>query len=82
MENNKDPRPKIYPEYIKKTKGNAFYTLLAVVLIVALWLMWFASIGLLSEICNGDYFWWRTLAIYPFTMVNIKVSGLVWRHYR
>jgi hypothetical protein len=66
----------------KETKSNAFYTLLAVVLIVALWLMWFASIGLLSEICNGDYFWWRTLAMYPFTMVNIKVSGLVWMHYR
>lgn len=65
----------------KENKSNAFYTL-AVVLIVALWLMWFASIGLLSELCNGDYFWWRILAIYSFTMVNIKVSGLVWRHYR
>ena len=66
----------------KKKTNNFCNTLLAVVLIVALWIMWFASIGLLIELCNGDYFWWRTLAIYPFTMVNIKVSGLVWRHYR
>ena len=62
--------------------GNDANRLLAVVLIIMLWIMWFASIGLLSELCNGDYFWWRTLAIYPFTMVNIKVSGLVWGHYR
>jgi len=66
----------------QEDKSNELYTLLAVVLISVLWLMWFASIGLLSELCNGDYFWWRTFAIYPFTMVNIKVSGLVWRHYR
>ncbi len=68
---------------IEDTKQTSnLYKLLAVVLIVALWIMWFASIGLLSELLNGGYFWWRTLAIYPFTMVTIKVSVLVWRHYR
>ena len=66
----------------EETNSNAFYTLLAVVLILALWVMWFASIGLLSELLNGDYFWWRALAICPFAMVNIKVSGLIWMHYR
>jgi hypothetical protein len=25
MENNKDPRPKIYPEYIKKTNSILYY---------------------------------------------------------
>jgi len=66
----------------EERKSNELYTLLAVVLIVALWIMWFASIALLSKLYSGDYFWWRTLATYPFTMVNIKVSGLVWRYYR
>lgn len=67
---------------INNENGNDANRLLAVVLIVMLWIMWFASIGLLSELCDGDYFWWRTLAIYSFTMVTIKVSGLVWKHYR
>ena len=65
-----------------KQTSNELYKLLAVMLIVALWIMWFASIGLLSALLNGEYFWWRALATYPFTMVTIKVSGLVWRHYR
>jgi len=65
-----------------KQTSNELYKLLAVMLIVALWIMWFASIGLLSKLLNGEYFWWRALATYPFTMVTIKVSGLVWRHYR
>jgi len=67
---------------MKNENNKSYSTFLAVVLIVVLWVMWFALIGLLSKLCDGDYFWWRVFAIYPFTMVNIKVSGLVWRHYR
>jgi hypothetical protein len=65
-----------------KNEGNNSNTLLATVLIFALWLMHFASVGLLSELCNGNYFWWRIVAMYPFTVVNFKVSRIVWNHYR
>lgn len=56
-------------------------TLLAVVYIVAIWLMWFASIGLLSELLNGEYYLLRTFIIWPFTIVSFNVSKIVWKHY-
>jgi hypothetical protein len=65
-----------------KNKGNNSNTLLATALIFALWLMWFATIGLLAELCNGNYFWWRAIGMYPFTLVNFKASKIIWNHYR
>lgn len=65
-----------------KNEGKNSNTLLAIVIIFTLWLMWFGSIGLLSELCNGKYFWWRTVVICPFTVVNLIVSRIVWNHYR
>jgi len=68
-------------ENYKETNRNAFRRLLAVVLIVGLWIMWYATIGILSALDAEVSFFWRAFAIYPFTLVNIKASGLVWRHY-
>jgi len=41
-----------------------------------LWIMWFSTVGLLSEICHGDYFWQRTLFMIPFTCVSFLLAGV------
>lgn len=60
---------------------NKINRLTAITFIIILWLMWFAVIGLLSELCNQNYFFWRVLIIWPFTIVNVKVSKIVWKYY-
>ena len=62
--------------------GNKSKPLLAVVLIFCLITMWFSTIGLLSEICHGKYFWYRCIFIFPFTFSMLTISRLVWKHYR
>jgi len=42
--------------------------------------MWLATIGLFSEICNGQYFWYRVLAIWPFTITMTKVIGIILKY--
>ena len=46
-------------------------------LIIFVVLMWLATIGLFSEIFNGQYFWYRVLAIWPFTIAMTKVIGII-----
>ncbi len=60
-------------------KNNDYFT--PILIIIMIWIMWFASVGLLSELYNGEYFWLRVLIAYPFSIVNIKVSRLVWNYY-
>ena len=56
--------------------------MLAVVLILSIWIMWFATIGLLSEICHGKYFFYRCIFSIPFSFSTITISRIVWQHYR
>jgi hypothetical protein len=46
-------------------------------LIIFVVLMYFSTIGLFSEICNGQYFWFRCIAIWPFTIAMVKTIGII-----
>jgi hypothetical protein len=39
--------------------------------------MWLATIGLFTEICNGQYFWYRCIATWPFTIALVKIIAIV-----
>ena len=49
-------------------------------LIIFVVLMWLATIGLFSELCNGQYFWYRVIATYPFTFTMVKVIGIILKY--
>ena len=46
-------------------------------LIIFVVLMWLATIGLFTEICNGQYFWYRVLAIWPFTIALVRIIAII-----
>jgi len=46
-------------------------------LIIFVILMYFSTIGLFSEICNGEYFWFRCIAIWPFTFSSIRIIDII-----
>jgi hypothetical protein len=49
-------------------------------LIIFLVIMWLATIGLFSEICNGQYFWYRVFAIWPFTIAMSKIINIILKY--
>lgn len=49
-------------------------------LIIFVVLMWLATIGLFTEICNGQYFWYRVLAIWPFTFAMTKIINIILKY--
>jgi hypothetical protein len=49
-------------------------------LIIFLVIMWLATIGLFSEICNGQYFWYRVFAIWPFTIAMTKIINIILKY--
>lgn len=44
--------------------------------------MWFSLIGLTSELCDGNYYWWRVLLISPFTYITVEITYLIWNHFK
>jgi len=51
MENNKDPRPKIYPEYIKKTKSKFnLFNVMNSILYYKTFKIWVIILGLIGWI--------------------------------
>lgn len=46
-------------------------------LIILLSIMWFSTIGLLHYICNGQYFWYRVLLTWPFTIAMFKIIDII-----
>lgn len=49
-------------------------------LIIFLVIMWLATIVLFSEICNGQYFWYRVFAIWPFTIAMTKIINIILKY--
>jgi hypothetical protein len=46
-------------------------------LIIFVVLMYLSTIGLASELCNGQYFWYRVLATWPFTFATFKIIDII-----
>ena len=49
-------------------------------LIIFVVLMWLSTIGLFSEICNGEYFWYRCIATWPFTIALVKIISIILKY--
>jgi len=39
--------------------------------------MYLSTIALASEICNGQYFWYRCIVTYPFILATFKIIGII-----
>jgi len=46
-------------------------------LIIFVVLMYLSTIALASEICNGQYFWYRCIVTYPFILATFKIIGII-----
>ena len=39
--------------------------------------MYLSTIALASEICHGEYFWYRVFAIWPFTIALVRIIAII-----
>jgi hypothetical protein len=46
-------------------------------LIIFVVLMYLSTIALASEICHGEYFWYRVFAIWPFTIALVRIIAII-----
>ena len=46
-------------------------------LIIFVVLMYLSTIGLASELCNGQYFWYRAFATWPFTIALVRIIAII-----
>jgi len=60
--------------------NDMFSTLFAVGLIVVFWLIWLGLTRLINHFF-WNYFWWRIISIYLFSVVNITEYKLIWKRY-
>ena len=49
-------------------------------LIIFVVLMYLSTIALVSEICHGQYFWYRCIVTYPFTFTTFKIIGIILKY--
>lgn len=49
-------------------------------LIIFVVLMYLSVIGLASELCHGQYFWYRVIATYPFTFATFKIVNIILKY--
>lgn len=42
--------------------------------------MYLSTIGLASELCNGQYFWYRVIATYPFSLATFKIVDIILKY--
>lgn len=75
MNNNRDELQ------TENNMNNDFNILLGLGIIVSIWLIWFVITRLINNFFNWDYYWLRVIIIYPFTMVTIKLSSLIWKRF-
>jgi hypothetical protein len=40
-------------------------------------IMYLATIALVSELCHGQYFWYRCIGTYPFILATFKIIDLI-----
>tara|TARA_R110002153_G_scaffold61561_2_gene166043 strand:- start:1610 stop:1819 length:210 start_codon:yes stop_codon:yes gene_type:complete len=66
-------------EKATKKTANLLYTLLAVVLI---WIGVIAISGFWAWVFDGEQLVLRNVLLFPFTMVGIYTTRLIWQHYR
>ena len=53
-----------------------------ILIIIALWLMWFFTIGCFHYLFDGNYFWYRTILIIPFTIAALKITLIINEYYK